>query len=115
MPANTISVFDPEEALSIVDGDKDLFQELVDIFRQNYPGELSSIREAIGLRDPEALRQAAHHFKGTLSTLAAGPARQSALRLEQIGRDADLGQANTIYTEMEQQVCALDEALKRWK
>jgi two-component system sensor histidine kinase/response regulator len=82
--------FDPDEALSIVEGDRDLFLELVHVFRENYPTELSSIRDAIGLRDSEALWRASHHFKGTLSALAAGPACDAAVRLEDIGRNADL-------------------------
>ena len=36
-------VFDAAEALSIVDGDKDLFQELVALFRDSYAAELPAI------------------------------------------------------------------------
>jgi len=107
--------FDLDEALSIVDGDQSLFWELVDIFRQNYPAELSSIREAIRQHDPEALRSASHQFKGTLSALAAGPAREAVLRLEAIGRNADLERADEGFVEMERQVRALDAALKGWR
>jgi len=106
--------FDPDEALSIVEGDRDLFLELVNVFRENYPTELSSIRDAIGLRDSEALWRASHHFKGTLSALAAGPACDAAVRLEDIGRNADLTRAAATYTEMEQHVQALDAALSEW-
>jgi HPt (histidine-containing phosphotransfer) domain-containing protein len=106
--------FDPDEALSIVEGDRDLFLELVNLFRENYPSELSSIRDAIGLRDSEALWRASHHFKGTLSALAAGPAGDAAARLEGIGRNEDLTKAAATYTEMEQHVEALDAALSDW-
>jgi HPt (histidine-containing phosphotransfer) domain-containing protein len=106
--------FDPDEALSIVEGDRDLFLELVNLFRENYPTELSSIRAAIGLRDSEALWRASHHFKGTLSALAAGPAGDAAARLEYIGRNEDLTNAAATCTEMEQHVQALDAALSDW-
>jgi len=106
--------FDPDEALAIVEGDRDLFLELVIVFRENYPTELSSIRDAIRLRDAEALRRASHHFKGTLSALAAGPASDAALRLEDIGRNADLTKAAAMYAEMEQHVQALDAAISDW-
>jgi len=107
--------FDPAEALSIVDGDKDLFQELVHTFRDNYPAELSAIRDAIGRRDSDALRRASHHLKGTLGTLAAGPAQHAARRLEDLGRSADFDPAPAVYLEMEQQLRALDEALSAWR
>jgi HPt (histidine-containing phosphotransfer) domain-containing protein len=106
--------FDPDEALSIVEGDRDLFLELVNVFRENYPTELSSIRDAIGLCDSEALWRASHRFKGTLSALAAGPACDAAVRLEDIGRHADLTDAAATYIEMEQHVQTLDAALSAW-
>jgi HPt (histidine-containing phosphotransfer) domain-containing protein len=107
-------VFDPAEALSIVDGDKDLFQELVNMFRDSYPAELSALRDAIGRRDSDALRRVSHHLKGTLGALAAGPARHAALRLEDLGSSADFDPAPAVYVEMEQQLRALDEALSAW-
>jgi two-component system, sensor histidine kinase and response regulator len=114
MEINGSSPFDPDEALSIVGGDKQLFLELVNIFRENYPSELSSIQEAVRLADAEALRRASHHLKGTLSALAAGPARAAAVRLEDIGRTADLSRAAATYAEIERQVQALDAALANW-
>jgi len=106
--------FDPAEALSIVDGDRGLFQELVNMFRDNYPAELSALRDAIGRRDSDALRRVSHHLKGTLGALAAGPARHAALRLENLGSRADFDPAPAVYLEMEQQLRALDEALSAW-
>jgi hypothetical protein len=106
--------FDPDEALAIVEGDRDLFVELVNVFRENYPTELSWIRDAILLCDSEALLRASHHFKGTLSALAAGPACDATVRLENMGRNADLTNAGAAYTEMEQHVRALDAALSEW-
>jgi len=112
---NVASVFDPAEALSIVDGDKDLFQELVSMFRDSYPADLSAIRDAIGRRDSDALRRVSHHLKGTLGALAAGPARHAARRLEDLGKSADFEPAPAVYSEMEQQLRALDEALSAWR
>jgi len=111
----TPPVFDAAEALSIVDGDRDLFQELVHLFRDSYAAELQAIQEAIGRRDSEALQRASHHLKGTLGTLAAGPARNTALRLEHLGNSADFDPAPAVYLEMEQQLRALDQALSSWR
>ena len=107
-------VFDAAEALSIVDGDKDLFRELVDVFRDSYTGELQAIREAIGHRDSEGLRRASHHLKGTLGTLAAIAARHTARCLEDLGTRADFEPAPAVYLQMEQQLRALDHALSSW-
>lgn len=106
--------FDPEEALAIVGGDKELFGELAEAFRGSYPGELSLILDAIRLRDAEALRIASHRFKGTLGALAAGPACETANRLEQLGARCELNDAETAYELIEAQVHALDAALAGW-
>jgi HPt (histidine-containing phosphotransfer) domain-containing protein len=108
------TVFDAAEALSIVDGDKDLFQELVHLFRDSYAAELLAIRDAIGRRDSEALQRASHHLKGTLGTLAAGQACHTALRLEALGNRSDFEPAPAVCVEMEQQLRALDQALSAW-
>ena len=108
------AAFNPDEALAIVGGDKDLFLELVQTFRENCAHELSSIRHAICLRDPEDLRRASHHFKGTLGALAAGPACHTAALLEATGCRAEFSEAESIYAEMERQVRLLDAALSNW-
>ena len=114
MLAGRNCAFDLDEALSIADGDRALLRELVDVFRSSYPGELASIQDAIRTGDAEALRVASHQLKGALGALAAGPARETALQLEQIGRVADLSGAAAVYEEMERQVRALDAALSAW-
>jgi len=107
MKTGTSVIFDPEEALAIVDGDRNLFSELVALFRQNYPSELSSIRDAIRLQDWATLETASHQLKGSLSAVAAGDAQESARRLETIGREADHAGAGEVFARMEQQVQAL--------
>jgi two-component system sensor histidine kinase/response regulator len=113
MPENVTDAFDLEEALSIVDGDEGLFREIADVFIENYPADLSSIQDAIRRGDGAALRAAAHHLKGALAALAAGPARDTAAELEQMGRRADLSHAGRLCTCIEQQLRDLNAALKR--
>jgi HPt (histidine-containing phosphotransfer) domain-containing protein len=111
---NAEPVFDPDEALAIVGGDKTLFIELTEAFRENYPRELGSIRDAIWLRDADALKRASHHFKSTLGAVAAGPACQTVALLEEIALRSSMDEAEAAYTRIEQQVRALDAALSNW-
>jgi HPt (histidine-containing phosphotransfer) domain-containing protein len=104
-------VFDLDEALLIVDGDRELFQEIAQTYIDNYRTELATIQKAIDLPDPAELRAASHHFKGSLSALAAGPALEAVMRLEDMGRRADLGTAATVYASLSQQAQALAAAL----
>jgi two-component system, sensor histidine kinase and response regulator len=106
-------VFDLAEALLIVDGDRKLFREIAQTFVESCPEELSSIRDAIARQDPARLRVASHHLKGSLSALAAREALETAKRLEQMGRNADLTGALAAYDGLERQTQALAQALNR--
>jgi HPt (histidine-containing phosphotransfer) domain-containing protein len=106
-------VFDLTEALAIVDGDHELFQEIAQTFVESCPAELSAIREALERADAVGVRAAAHHLKGSLSALAARPAAESARQLELMGRSADLTGADALYEGLHRQTLALAAELRR--
>ncbi len=112
MEHDTCGAFDLQEALSIVEGDADLFRELAEAFIETYPAGLASIQEAVRQADSEGLRAAAHQLKGALSALAAGPARDTAAALEQMGRRAQVNDAKRLCTSIEEQLHDLDTALR---
>jgi HPt (histidine-containing phosphotransfer) domain-containing protein len=111
IPTNNGKIFDLDEALLIVDGDRELFQEIAQTYIESYRAELATIQKAIDLPDPAGLRAASHHFKGSLSALAAGPALEAVMRLEDMGRRADFGSAAAVYASLSQQAQALAAAL----
>ena len=55
-----------------------------------------------GLGDREGLERAAHTLKGIMGTFGANAAREAALRLETMGRNDDLVQADGVCTALEQ-------------
>jgi HPt (histidine-containing phosphotransfer) domain-containing protein len=76
--------------LGAVGGDRQLLDELVDLFAANTPALLADIAAAIAGSDARALRHSAHALKGTLLTLAARGAAGTARSLELIGAAGDL-------------------------
>jgi len=104
-------VFDRSLALGRVGGDCELFMELVGAFSLEYPQALESIRTAISDQDNEALKKAAHSFKGALSVFAADAAYEIAQRLEQMGTDAILTDAENAYQNLKSAVDELRHAL----
>ena len=81
--------FDREGALARVDGDLELFKEVVDLFVVDAPRLLSQIRASIQRRDGEGLERAAHQLKSTVGNFDADEAFEAALRLEAMGSSND--------------------------
>ena len=59
------AVVDLSEALSRVDGDRDLFLTLAGLFLQESPKEVAAVHAALGLHDRVRLVAASHKLKGS--------------------------------------------------
>ena len=104
-------VFDRAEALSRVEDDVELLQEIVNLFLETYPGQLSAVREALARRDAGALARATHTFRGSVGNLSKKVAVGTALRLESAGRDGDWASAERLFATLEEEVERLRSAL----
>jgi two-component system, sensor histidine kinase and response regulator len=104
-------VFDREAALTRVDGDLALLGELIRIFLDEFPHQLTEIRQAIVAKDASRLGRAAHSLGGAVANFGAKPAHEAALRLEAISARNDMARAATAATELEQALERLRPAL----
>jgi PAS domain S-box-containing protein len=104
-------VFDQRAALEYSGGDRRLLEEVIGIFRADYPKSLSRIDRALERRDGEALRLAAHGLKGAIATIGATAGRQAAAALEQAARAGDFDEAQGIRVRLHQEIERLEEAL----
>jgi len=103
--------FDLREALARVDGDKELFNEIVELFLEEYPKSLANIREALSQHDIQSVAYTANALRGALGNFAAAKAIDATLRLEQMGRQGDLSQAQEVITSLEDILFRLKSAL----
>jgi two-component system sensor histidine kinase/response regulator len=110
LPARKPS-FDGNGLLARADGNVQLMKELVNLFLAEYPKSLSTIGDAVAKRDSKKLEFAAHTLKGALSNLSATQASEVAMRLEMMGRQGNLEEAEKIYAELEQQIERLEPEL----
>lgn len=102
---------DAETLLARVDGDWVLLKELVGLFIEECPRRIGEIRAALARHDSSELASAAHGLKGALSYFAAGAATDAAGRLERMGRDGDLRDAEAACAALEQALVHLTPAL----
>jgi two-component system sensor histidine kinase/response regulator len=79
-------VMNIEVALANVEGDQELLLELAALFCEESPKCLAALRQATARRDFDAVRTAAHGFKGSVGTFAAQDAMEAAVRLEGLAR-----------------------------
>jgi signal transduction histidine kinase/DNA-binding response OmpR family regulator/HPt (histidine-containing phosphotransfer) domain-containing protein len=98
-------------ALARVGGNVDLLKEMVVVFLMELPKSLRSLRESVTAGDGKAIERAAHKLKGSVGNFAAQPAFEAALKLEVLGRDGNLSEAEPVYAELENEIKRLKLAM----
>jgi CheY-like chemotaxis protein/HPt (histidine-containing phosphotransfer) domain-containing protein len=104
------AVFNEHAALAYMAGDRRLLIETVALFRADAPSYVRRIGRALKNRDGEALRLAAHGFKGALATVGSERGRQLATELEQIGREGRFGDGEGKYSTLRDHLHVLESA-----
>ncbi len=102
-----------EELLSRFGGDAGLLRELAELFIQSCPKMLEDIRDAVQKRDAKALERAAHSLKGCVGNFFSKGARETAQRLELVGKSGDLAGAEELAHLLEEQVAEFNRVLAR--
>ncbi|HVH55940.1 MAG TPA: response regulator [Vicinamibacterales bacterium] len=110
-PAPNGAIFDERAALAHTGGDRLLLEQVVQLFRTDYPSALRTIESALERRDSEALRMAAHRLKGAIATLGAPAGRQAAAELEETARTENFEHAGQAYAKLCQEIDRLETAL----
>jgi signal transduction histidine kinase/DNA-binding response OmpR family regulator len=110
-PAVATEVFDYESAMAMIDGDQELFQELVTLFMSESTELLEQIHVAMAQRDLKALERAAHSLKGSVGAFRAEPAVRVAQRLEDLARRGSFEEVETICETLVVEVDRLKQAL----
>jgi CheY-like chemotaxis protein len=103
--------FDMAAALERVGGDEELLKELVGIFLEECPQWLAAVRAAVAAGDPAALKRAAHVVKGAVDNCGASAAFDAALRLERMGSEGRLNEAEDALATLEGELGHLQPAL----
>ena len=110
-PCAAKGIFDRDAALSRMDGDWDLFSEIVGIFEEESPSQIGEIRDAISSGDPGRLNSAAHTLKGALSNFYARVPIELALKLELLGESGGLAGAWEGISALEDEITQLRRSL----
>jgi signal transduction histidine kinase/DNA-binding response OmpR family regulator len=103
---------DVVQLLERIDGDRTLLGELVVLFREDYPGSLRAVQEAIDTQDSNRLRSTSHALKGALANLSAIQAATLAAELEAIGNSPNLTRAQATLDRLVHELVNVKQALE---
>jgi HPt (histidine-containing phosphotransfer) domain-containing protein len=109
------SPVDMAAILARFDGDIELVERLIAIYRQDRFPWMSRALGALVQQDTQALVFAAHRLHGLLSHFDGSSAAQTAGQFENFARQADFAAAQTAFGELETDLAVLDAALAGWR
>jgi HPt (histidine-containing phosphotransfer) domain-containing protein len=105
-------VFDLQKALEVVGGDKALFKEIANIFIKGLPENTANIRKAIAENNAKEVEYAAHSLKGSIGNFAAATSHEAAYRIERMGKEGTLEEADDALSRLEEELKKLQTVLK---
>jgi HPt (histidine-containing phosphotransfer) domain-containing protein len=101
------TAFNSADLLKRVENDQELLQELLTIFKQDYPLHLRSLREAILRTEMKQVQASGHTLRGMLSNLAMARAADAAANLEQMGSNGERAGLKDALALLEKEVADL--------
>jgi signal transduction histidine kinase/ligand-binding sensor domain-containing protein/DNA-binding response OmpR family regulator/HPt (histidine-containing phosphotransfer) domain-containing protein len=90
--------------LDRVGGDRAFLSELTELFRIEYPRQLSYARQALAEENSGGVMRAAHALRGVLANLAATGPSETGATLEEIGNSGDLSMAGPTLDRLEEEL-----------
>jgi PAS domain S-box-containing protein len=82
-------------------GDEELLHEVVEIFLEEGPKQMTTLRHAIADGDAECIEKTAHSLRGELGYLGISQVSQKARELEEMGRKHDLQHTAEVFAAFE--------------
>ncbi len=106
---------DFQKILERLGGDETLLTEVIDIFVDQTPQHMETLRRALAQGDAESVKKTAHGLKGELGYLGVTEVTQKARELEELGRKHDLEKASQVLDSLEPQISAIVAAMRERK
>lgn len=86
-------VIDQEGGLRRVGGDKELYDELIELFMDSSVDQIEQLREAVKNKETDTLRKVAHSIKGSAANLGIVQVQQTAYDIEKYGNEENIDEA----------------------
>jgi two-component system sensor histidine kinase/response regulator len=100
----TTDAIDLEATLHRLDGDRSLFQELTQVFKDDCPRIVERMRRAIMVHDAKALEGCAHILKGSSANLGALAVSQAAGEIERLASTGSVESTNVEFRILQEEL-----------
>jgi len=90
-------------ALSLVEGDKEIYYEILEVFRDDLPSMLEDIKSAINEKDSKKLHITAHTLKSTSVTTGALSLGDLFKTMEKAGKENDIETARSLINDVQKE------------
>ena len=107
----SIPVLDRTEALSRLEGDEELLQEVTEIFLEDAPTQINILRDALEKNDGELAMRQAHSLKSASANIGAEALSAVARQSEAAAKEGGAEAAKAYFSAIEQEFSRLKEAL----
>jgi PAS domain S-box-containing protein len=109
----TLDVFDRSRLLDRLSGDDQLLADIVQIFLEDGPLRVVSLRAAVDSADASRIRSEAHALKGAAGNISASALFRAARALETMAAEHRLDGAETAYADLSREAERLLDHLQR--
>ena len=99
---------DAQEMLNQLEGNKELLEELVEIFFQDYPQDLEKLKKCMEKKDVPSLAAVVHGLKGELGNMGMKTAYKIACQLEKMVKENNLEESSAALRKLENEVKSLE-------
>ncbi|HET6218893.1 MAG TPA: response regulator [Acidobacteriaceae bacterium] len=106
-------VWNMGETLERLGGDEKLLHEVLEIFLDDVPKHMASLRRAIAEGNAADVEGAAHTLKGELGYLGISEVSRKAREMEEFGRKSDLRLAESLYATFESELSEVLISMRR--
>ena len=113
MSEETEAVFDEDELLKRLAGDRELGRGVVSGFLEDIPQQIGTLKRHLIQRDAPLVGRLAHTIKGAAATIGADALRKAALEIERAGKAGELDRAVTILSRLEDEFERLKSAIEQ--
>ncbi len=80
-------IIDLKDVLERVQDDKELLDELLDIYQEDFVQKRQALGEAITAKDIAKIKEVAHSMKGSSGNISAKPLHAACLQLEMLAKE----------------------------
>jgi HPt (histidine-containing phosphotransfer) domain-containing protein len=98
-----MKLFDKSDLLDRLGDDEDFCKEIIELFIEDTPHQISELKKAIENNDASMVHQKAHSLKGSSAQVSALSMQEIAFQMEQAGEAGNVDRAATLMSEFEEE------------